>query len=269
MGLTERLDTVIKLKNKADAVDATKDSIYLAYGNSDHEITSKKADDNFGVLVTLNSDIIRNTRELPSQLKASYLRNNVDHYISLMWATLHSFQNFVGKVDDKEIEKLLIRGTRSKSHEVRVRRILEQSHKLVYQIVPISMVLYMTDHLSNPKLARTVKKILEGTDDLTEVQRLFYMLLYFKLDKAGAYKIVKKIIAHSKSAVCDYIIYTYIRWYCFENQLTDEDLAEVLDLLEDIRNKYVQPARNLPPFVKDTFHSDVRKAISLRRLKAN
>ena len=65
----------------------------------------------------------------------------------------------------------------------------------------------------------------------------------------------------STSALNDYVIYTYLRIYCHENELKDESLDTVIQILSDIRNKYVSQSKHLPPFVTDTFASDLKKSL--------
>ncbi|MBA3883323.1 MAG: hypothetical protein H0X73_11560 [Chthoniobacterales bacterium] len=182
---SEQVEKDIVEKNSADEVDARRDAL-LPQSGAPQKIDSAEECDDLGVLVTLHSDIIRNTREVPPDTKVDNLRDNVSSYVALMWGSLVAFKEFVTAIPEEDAIKLLFRGVPSKKQEVRLKKLVEGSHRLVYQIVPISVICYMTDHLGNPKLSRSVARILDG--ELGLVERLFHLLLLFRLDPSAAFE---------------------------------------------------------------------------------
>jgi hypothetical protein len=125
----------------------------------------------------------------------------------------------------------------------------------------------MSDHLGNPKLTRTIAKIMKA--ELTVIERLFYLLLSFKLDRKAAQPLIKEFVSKSRSGACDYVIYVFLRCYCAENEMPAKDLSSVLELLKGIRDKYVKPSSSLPPFVRDTFATDMKRAVILKHRKTS
>jgi len=80
---------------------------------------------------------------------------------------------------------------------------------------------------------------------------------------------VSPIVKESKSYVVDNIIFLYVMFYCYENKLEDPDLDELIKFMNIIRNKHVDPKKRVPPFVRDTFASDVKKEVMIKQKKRN
>lgn len=260
-GITDKIDSEIRERNNPDAVDKQRDALL----NAASEVTEIAQDDGdmLGELVTLHSDILRNTREVSPSDKIQCLHNNVKYYCSLMWLALDGMRKSISEMDGATLEKFLFRRMLNKKDEVRIARIIEQSHRVIYQVVPVSVILYMTDHLGNPKLARSTKKVLDMADG--PVEGLFCTLLLCKLSLADGLGELEKYLSKSRSPICDFIAFVFLRIYTLERVLKGASLDRVIAILESIRSKYQQVNRNLPPHVKDTFRPDmIRKIVASR-----
>src|SRR5207237_6457440 len=119
-----------------ESVDARRDQL-LSTADASQKVDSAEECDDLGLLVTLHSDVIRNTREVDPSLKASNLRDNVSSYVTLMWGSLLAFRELVSTIPEEDMLKLLFRGVPSKKQDIRLKKLLEGSHRLVYQIVPL------------------------------------------------------------------------------------------------------------------------------------
>ena len=122
----------------------------------------------------------------------------------------------------------------------------------------------MTDHLGNPKLSRSVSRILD--ENIDAVERLFHLLLLFRLNPDAAFDRIQKFIRESTSAVSDYIIYTYLRIYAYENEMSQKQLNVLIDIMDNVREKYRKEldTEKVPAFLKDTFRPRMRKRVALK-----
>lgn len=261
-GLATKLDDSMRKLNTPAGVDERRDALLKAVQHDESVSETEDADD-VGQLLTLHSDILRNTRELPQEDKLRYLENNVDHHVSLMWGWLHAFRTIVSDLEGEELEKMFFKRVVSKKQEFRVKHLMEQSHRYLFQIVPVSVVLYMTEHLGNPKLARSVEKVLSRKTN--EVDRVFCVLLLFKLDEQRGLAALTSFIRESRSSVCDYVAFVFLRIYASEHVLEPKRLGALIQMLEEIRKKYQTGNRRLPPHVKDTFRPDFMKTLLFKR----
>jgi len=261
-GLATKLDDGMRLLNTPDEVDERRDAL-LSASHRDESLSETEDADDIAQLLTLHSDILRNTRELPQKDKLRFLENSVDHHVSLMWGWLHAFKTIVSDLEGDDLEKMFFRRVVSKKQELRIKHIVEQSHRYLFQIVPVSVILYMAEHLGNPKLARSVEKVL--AKKTTEVDRLFCVLLLFKLDEERGMTALVRYIKESRSSVCDFVAFVFLRIYASEHVLEAKRLEALIKILEEIRKKYQTTNRELPPHVKDTFRPDFMKKILLKR----
>lgn len=115
------------------------------------------------------------------------------------------------------------------------------------------------------KLKNTVKELAQT--EKNSLKKCFLSMLLMKLDFASSRDIVKQLIIDSRSSVIDYIVFTYIRVYCYENKLSSETLDQAIALLEQIRGKYAETHAKIPGIARNTFASDVRKELTLKKLK--
>ena len=106
---SDNVEKEIVERNKSEVIDKQRDAL-LPTSEASQKIDSAEECDDLSVLVTLHSDIIRNTREIPTDEKVKNLRDNVNSYIALMWGSLVAFREFVTTVPEDEILKLLFKG---------------------------------------------------------------------------------------------------------------------------------------------------------------
>ena len=76
---------------------------------------------------------------------------------------------------------------------------------------------------------------------------------------------LKEFIDEIKSYVCDHLIFLFIVIYCYDTKLSEEKLNVLIELLDNIRSKYPAKQKKLPPFIKDTFKTDFKKSVRMRR----
>jgi len=267
--LTEQVKSEIKEKNHVEIKDVASDQMYLQNVEQlDSSSISKDADDELEKairLITLESDILRNTRELSADDRKLYISKNVDYYIATMWASIEDFKLFIHEISIKEIYEILLGEELDSLNNERTEDLVKKTQEIIYRVLPVSVILHMSDHLGNAKLKNTVKELAQS--EAEPLKKCFLSMLLMKLDFASSRDIVKQLIIDSKSSVIDYIVFTYIRIYCYENKLSTETLDQTIALLEQIRGKYAVAHSTIPNIARDTFASDVRKEITLKRLK--
>jgi hypothetical protein len=260
---SEDVEKDIVEKNESDSIDARRDAL-LPDATAPQTVGATEECEDLSQLVSLHSDVIRNTREVSPSLKIDNLRDNVSSYVTLMWGSLLAFRELVSAIPEEDMFKLLFRGVPSKKQEVRLKKLVEGSHRLVYQIVPLSVICYMTDHLGNPKLSRSVEKILDG--EMDPVERLFHLLLLLRLKPDAAFKRINAFLRESASGASDFIIYSYLRTFAYETELPKKQLDSLIETMDNVRGKYRQQVNKdkIPAFVTDTFRPDIRKRIALK-----
>lgn len=256
LDFSDEIAKEIKEKN----TDLEKDKI------KDKELLYKESEelDELLILVTLDSDIVRNTTEIGKLIKQKYLKNSMDYYIYLMWYTLEEVKTFIKKVDMDGLKQILFRDDEDKKKDkkidVQIRKSIERMKSLVLNIVPASVILYMADHLANNKLDKATVSIIKVEKVI--LNKLFYSLLLVKLNFNKSLRYIEELIMSSKSYTIDFIILVYLRFYCYENKLSEEMLNDVLELMHKIIKKYkANKHEQLPPFLKDAFISDMRHEI--------
>lgn len=261
---SENIENKIKDKNIAEDKDRIKDQTHLSYDADDQKLPDEDAYDDVIQLVILNSDLIRNTREIHFKAKERFLKNNVNSYLTLMWQTLEIFREMIDEIDKEQLKNLFIENDDIDDDDFNFEKIIKRMHEFTYQIIPLSIILFMSEHLSNPKLKNTVIRLL--TLELKLTDKLFYALLLFKLDIESALIELEKLVKDSKSSyVYDHLIYLYVIVYCRSTKLDQNQLNMIIKFLKKIRKKYSVIQKELPLFVKDTFASDFRKDSLLKK----
>ena len=262
-GLIEFGDKVaqeLRKKNKAEEKDPIKDKKYLDYDEDDQEIEQRDQYDDALTLITLYSDIIRNTTDISLTSKVSHIEKDVKYFICIMWVVLDVFKEFIENTDEEAIHNLLhIRVDGSEKAD----KLVEMIKQFVLQYFPASIINYLADHLTNSKLKNATKQLLEKSSDSTE--QLFYMLLLLKLDLHSALPFIKSKIKSTKSLIIDSIISISLRIHCYENEINNTDLDEIIKVLQDVRDKYPKKAKELPMPIHDTFASDFRESVRIKR----
>lgn len=267
-GLIQYADNIekdIREKNTADFKDELKDRKYLSYDEEDQEMEEEVDYDDIVRLITLNSDIIRNTREIDPESKRKYLENNVNCYFTLLWQTMELFEDIIDSTDKNGLKEFLLKEYGKVKEDKEIELMLKRVKQIIFQIIPVSILVYMSERLYNLKLKRPVSKILKEEGILAK--KLFFSLLLLNLDLQSALKELKKIVKESKSYVVDNIIFLYVMFYCYENKLEDPELDELIKFMNSIRDKHADPTKKVPPFVRDTFASDVKREVLIRQKK--
>lgn len=75
---------------------------------------------------------------------------------------------------------------------------------------------------------------------------------------------VDAFIRDSKSAASDFIIFTYLRIYAYENELSPKHFEQLIQSMDNVRDKYRQQSGKVPAFVTDTFRPDMRKRVAIK-----
>lgn len=262
----EDIENEIIEKNKPEIKDKLQDEQYLSYDENDQDIKDKDFDDIIE-LVTLNSDIIRNTREIDTNSKKKFIKNNVKSYKGLMWQTIESFKEFIRDINKDELNELIMSNLKDEEAEIDVDQVIHRVKEIVFQIIPISIIRYMSDHLGNPKFKRTIVSIIKTEKELS--LRLYLSLLLLKVDLKAACVELSDIINNSKSYIFDQIVFLYIYVYCHSSNLKEEEINEVIAILRAIRSKYPKNVKKIPVYVRDTFESDIKKSLLKKDLENN
>ncbi|MFW6009123.1 MAG: NACHT domain-containing protein, partial [archaeon] len=257
--LSEEIEEKIKENNSPEAKDSVRDDYYLDYDETDQEIKEEDYD-NIINLITLHSNIIRNTTKINSEKKKKYISKNVSYYIQLIFLTLKGVKDYLEEMNEQEIKKTLF-SKGYKKNDINFDNIINRIKEFVFRMIPLSALLYMTDHLSNSKLKNDIIEIIERKENI--VYLLFYILLLFKMNFKEGIKYVINLVNESGSNIIDYIVYMYLRFYCKEKKLEKNQLEKIINILEKIKDKQSENVPKKPFYNKDTFSSDMRKKMLL------
>ena len=134
---------------------------------------------------------------------------------------------------------------------------------LVLQVVPISIILYMIDHLSSAKLERAVAEVM--ADETDYVRKLFLALLLMNMKREKALKEVKILVEKSSIFAVHYIVYRFLQAYCYEHKVSEESLNQIIKIMEGIRSKYASKSQNDGIPIRNTFATDFKKDILVRQ----
>ncbi len=237
----------------------------MTYDEDDQDIEEREQYDDVIQLITLHSDIIRNTREIDTSLKKHYITNSVNNYVGLMWEALDTFKDIVTNAGTDKIEEVLLFKKGDKGRQTATEELIRRMERIVFQIIPVSVIEYMSEHLENPKLKRPVRSILK--EETVLGKKLFYALLLLTIDLDSGIDECKNLIHNSESYVVDHIIFIYSMIYSLEHKLEEGEVERILDLLDSIRKKYAEGRKDLRPLVRDTFRSNIRKMILLKTVR--
>jgi hypothetical protein len=254
--LSEAITKELREKNTDDKVDEHRDNIYLKY-DEDKGYQDETNIEQFDDLLTLESDIIRNTTQIGVQDKRKYIENNVTCYVALMWAGLQTFRDILQKSDEAQLFDLFFKGRKDASMEHKLRVVIEHAQRVVHFVVPLSVLVYMNEHLGNPKLTKSFRMLAESTTSPTK--RLFYYLLLFAQDNKEGIKFLSKQVSAESAMTEDFIICGFLRWYCYQTRVEESVLTKIVSIFEHTRKKCSKRQHKDVPYMRDTFKSDVRK----------
>jgi len=164
-------------------------------------------------------------------------------------------------MDGEKLAKLLFPKSAKKHRDERIKRMLKDSHRFVSQIVPVSVILYMTDHLGNPKLNNIVESA--ANNEQRVIEKLFYLLLLFKLNPKKGAPILSLFLSSRNSVACDFISNLFLRIYAQEHLMDSPDLEKLIDILVSVRDRRYRFDRNNPVLVADTYRTDLKRELSL------
>lgn len=264
METSNQMEADIRQKNDPDIKDKLKDIMYLSEDIENQEL--EIAYDEFIRLVVLNSEIIRNTTNIGKDLKEVFLKNNVDYYKVIIWKTIEEFETFIHEVKPKDIEKAIFGDLRKKPREFDAEKIIECAKRIVCQIIPLSIIQYMSEKLSTSKLKNIVVSLLEKECSLD--QRLFYSLLLLKLNLKTSTKYLNKLIKISNNMSLDFLVLYSLIYYCHINYLSEDDLNKLLRIIEKIQQKYSPPEwRKKKLKVAPTWISTLKKSLQKAQKK--
>lgn len=261
--LSEAIAKEIREKNSNEELDRRRDDVFLQY-EEDKGQTDDDQTEGFGDLISLQSDIIRNTTKIGLTEKRRFIDNNVSCYIAMMWGGLESFRDILHKTDEAELFKLFFKGKKDATMQQKLRVVIDHAQRMVNQIVPLSILVFMNEHLGNPKLTKSFRKLAESTTSGTK--RLFYYLLLFSQKPKEGLKDLKNMITAESSITEDFIICGFLRWYCYENKVENEVLDKIVIVLDAVRMKYAKRVKEDVPFFKDSFRTDVKKQLQSKHI---
>jgi hypothetical protein len=184
-----------------------------------------------------------------------------------MWLGADSFKRFVDGISSKDIRKLLNLKDDEHLRPEREEKVRKRLGKIIFSILPLSIIIYMCEHLTNPNLKNTIQELIKKTTNVT--QKLFYSLLLFHADFNEGMGELEKIVGNSSSPNIPFIIVMFIRFYCHEHIVADENFEKIANLIRMVR-KNTKPALNSDedtPFYKDTFEVDFMKELQTAKTK--
>jgi len=260
MDIGDDVEKVVRNKIDVQTRDELSDKKHLDYRVNENEDGPDEVLDDVVTLVTLESDIVRNTTDMNAADKAHHLSVNIEHYTYLVWVVAKQFQDFLKGLAVSDVVNLA--SGRPEGDGADVDSLVAEMKRLVFNIIPISVVLYMTDHLANPKLANCVQRVLE--ERRYGAHSLFSVLVLFRLDPTRGLEAIETLVRGSTDWLTDSIIHVFLCIYCFEHKVSVELFERVLRVMEQIRKKRTK-YRMHPPFPKDTFMSDMRKRMLMER----
>ena len=255
---TQEIETEIKEKNVTEDKDVVRDEKYLSYDQEDDPEDEESVIEID--LLTLISDIIRNTTEIELSHKKIYIKNVVRNYCSIMWGTLESVRDLIDQLNLSDVSVLV---SHNSTKIAGVERTVEMAKELVLQVVPISIILYMIDHLSSAKLERAVAEVM--ADETDYVRKLFLALLLMNMNREKALKEVKILVEKSSIFAVHYIVYRFLQAYCYEHKGSEESLNQIIKIMEGIRSKYASKSQNDGIPIRNTFATDFKKDILVRQ----
>jgi len=153
--LTKQVKSDIIEKNHLEIKDAASDQMYLQNVDQlENTSISNDADDELEKairLITLESDILRNTRELTAEDRKLYISKNVDYYIGTMWASIEDFKLFIHDISIREIYEILLGEEIDVLKNERTEELVKKMQEIIYRVLPVSVILHMSDHMGNAK----------------------------------------------------------------------------------------------------------------------
>ena len=251
----KELEVEILEKNKEEIKDAVKDEKYLNYDPEEQEINPEKEPDDLIELITLCSDIIRNTTEINVNEKSSILSENINYYLWVINTFIELFKSTIGEIGVDLIKEFF---SIRKEKDVKPEKINKLVDEFLKIVIPLSLILYMTEHLANPKLEKIVIDLIPKEKNI--FKKLFLNSLLLKLDLKEGLEKIGNLITESKSNIVDLLIFQILLVYAHEYKLSEEEANVFLKLLNKIRSKHVKYTK-VPR--KDTFDSDFRKEVLL------
>lgn len=269
MDVTTDLEVELKSKNQSEAKDKVSDQKYLKFDEVTQKIESDTEYDNIFNLVTLCSDIVRNTTQIKIEEKKKYLLSAVSSYVCLMWATVESLQLLIGNLNIDQVKQAFNKNYKEgMKNDEEIDITFEKIKKIVLSVFPLSVTLYMSDHLSNPRFGRALNELI--SEEKIVFRKVFLILLLVKVDLNEALKVISGFIEDSralkvdaKTITYDFMIYQFLTIHSFETKIEPSLLEKVIKVMNKIRKKHTPNNQKYPPFIKNTFASDMKKS-SLR-----
>lgn len=259
--LKESIVEEIKSKNTDENVDDHRDRALLQYEEDQGKPAQEDAV-HLEELISLQSDLLRNSTYIRVADKRRLVAHNVKGYLGMLWTVLNVLAEVVHDRSASELVKLIFKGKQSASTAEKTRYIVDRTERLIHQIVPLSIALHMCDHLGSQKLIKTYDQLRTAASSPTI--RLFYSLLIFSQDPAKGLKALEEFIGDESAPSEEFLIYAFVRCHCLENRLDGKVIDRIVNMLDKIRMKYARKMVNVPPMFRDTFHSDVKKELMLK-----
>jgi hypothetical protein len=259
--ISERVVEEIREKNTEGEVDQNRDEIYLTTTESTTNETIDKDDqvDLFAELITVHSSIVRNTTQIPTSSKRRFITNSIKAYIALMWGMLEAIGHFYKETSEEQLIELFFRGRKDATTKQKLKYVIEYTKKVIHSFAPLSVMLYMSDHLGNPKMVRSYEALFAASASSTD--RLFIAVLCFSQEPSLGLKMFHQIFSKESSASEDFLIFGFMSCYCRENTLPPVQIEKVVNLIDLIRRKYAKSVKgeNQIGYVKDDFRSSLTR----------
>ncbi len=264
--LNEEIIKDLKSENRQQNVDARRDRMREKNGaESSSEIIDDSEDVDLTALLTLHSDIIRNTKVRDRDLKSEYLSKNIDGYVSIVWGLLSSYRNLASETSLEDLEKLWPKKRKSSSQDARIKLILEQSNRMVFQIIPTSVALYMADHLETEKLLKTSDRLFLKEKD--ELKKLFLAVVCLRIDFLNGIEHLNSFIRNAESGAFRFLGVTILKYELLERELNEPETAKALSVIEEHQKQLRDSNQTVPPFLTQSSSAQLKKMIVQRNAK--
>jgi hypothetical protein len=250
--VTKDVKKDLENRNIEDKHDELNDARYLDYNEDDQEIRRQESYNEVAELLTLHGDILRNTK-IATNTKRKELRQHIKNYRLLIMEVVEQFKFIIERTDFAELFKAF--DLKDGSREVG-ERVIRKVMGLMLQAIPTSAIMHIAEHLSNPKIPRSLEAIIDEESDY-ELEMLYILVLYVLDAKKGEKKLRAWLKKH-QSYVLESMAWTCIKIEGHSRKLKDSEIKHVVKLLDDLRGRFKPDTKKKPPFLVDSFQSDIK-----------
>jgi hypothetical protein len=265
-----RIEDEIRSKSSSKDVDENhQHDISLTEPAEEDDDDDDLNEDHFIQLLTLHSDIIRHTTELPEQAKIENIQINVRAYLGLVVLVNREVIQMVEILNANDLVKMLFPGQDETKNKRRIDAILSQGKRMVWRVVPTSIALHMADHLGTSRLCRAFLTAAE-TDRVAGLEKAYYLLLAYRANPERARGDLQLFLKNESGVLEDSISHAFIRIICQETVLDAAALERTVEVLAQIGEKYSKKQKlKERDFVRCSDHrQELRQRLRLDQLRS-